>query len=246
MWSYVYTSNILFQEFCVLFVCQTPILNQLDYKGYLCLLKLHRVGRTTKLGWQGNAIVFLLPKEEAYVEFLRVRRVPLEDRKSPDEVCDIVPQIRSAAKKDRDVMEKGLRAFVSYIRAYKEHHCSNIFRLWKELEIGKLGMGYGLLQLPAMHNLEHHNLSTKGFTPLEDICLDEIKYKEKSREKQRKNNLQAKKAAEQQQKNSQAKTAQSVEDDDEMAQEYRLLKKLKRGAINESEFAKLTRTEDLL
>lgn len=37
-------------------------------------------------------------------------------------------QIRSAAKKDRDVMEKGLRAFVSYIRAYKEHHCSYIFR----------------------------------------------------------------------------------------------------------------------
>lgn len=40
-------------------------------------------------------------------------------------------QIRSAAKKDRDVMEKGLRAFVSYIRAYKEHLCSYIFRLVK-------------------------------------------------------------------------------------------------------------------
>lgn len=37
-------------------------------------------------------------------------------------------QIRTAAKKDRDVMEKGLRAFVSYIRAYKEHHCSYILR----------------------------------------------------------------------------------------------------------------------
>ncbi|XP_071925978.1 DEAD-box ATP-dependent RNA helicase 18-like [Coffea arabica] len=167
MWSYVYTSNILFQEFCVLFVCQTPILNQ----------------------------------EEAYVEFLRVRRVPLEDRKSPDEVCDIVPQIRSAAKKDRDVMEKGLRAFVSYIRAYKEHHCSNIFRLvnfmvyapyescffledslflsasGKNLRLGNWAWVMALLQLPAMHNLEHHNLSTEGFTPLEDICLDEIKYK---------------------------------------------------------------------
>lgn len=39
-----------------------------------------------------------------------------------------IKQIRSAAKNDRDVMEKGLRAFVSYIRAYKEHHCSYIFR----------------------------------------------------------------------------------------------------------------------
>lgn len=40
--------------------------------------------------------------------------------------------------------------------------------------------------------------------------------------------------------------AQSVEDDDEMAQEYHLLKNLKRGAINEIEFAKLSVTEDLL
>lgn len=37
-------------------------------------------------------------------------------------------QIRAAAKEDRDVMEKGIKAFVSYIRAYKEHHCSYIFR----------------------------------------------------------------------------------------------------------------------
>ncbi|KAF3777257.1 hypothetical protein EJ110_NYTH46187 [Nymphaea thermarum] len=73
-------------------------------------------------------------------------------------------QIREAARKDRDVMEKGLKAFVSYIRAYKEHQCSYIFR-WKELEIGKLGMGYGLLQLPSMPELKHHNLSTDGFTP---------------------------------------------------------------------------------
>lgn len=255
-------------------LCTDVAARGLDIPGVDCIVQydppqdpnvfIHRVGRTARLGRQGNAIVFLLPKEEAYVEFLRVRRVPLEERKSPDDVCDIIPQIRSAAKKDRDVMEKGLRAFVSYIRAYKEHHCSYIFR-WRELEIGKLGMGYGLLQLPAMPELKHHNLSTDGFIPLEDINLDEIKYKDKSREKQRKKNLQAKKVAEEQLKVQkpkaastttatlmrkktarQRRAAQSVEDDDEMAQEYRLLKKLKRGAINESEFAKLTGTEDLL
>lgn len=113
-------------------------------------------------------------------------------------------QIRSAAKKDRDVMEKGLRAFVSYIRAYKEHHCSYIFRYfqdfflylschvvlhfvfypsvlfvysWKELEIGKLGMGFGLLQLPSMSEVKNHSLSAVGFTPVEDINLEEIKFK---------------------------------------------------------------------
>ncbi|XP_022764967.1 DEAD-box ATP-dependent RNA helicase 18 isoform X2 [Durio zibethinus] len=140
-------------------LCTDVAARGLDIPGVDCIVQydppqdpnvfIHRVGRTARLGRKGSAIVFLLPKEEAYVEFLRIRRVPLQERKCVDDASDVVPRIRSAATKDRDVMEKGLRAFVSYIRAYKEHHCSYIFR-WKELEIGKLGMGYGLLQLPSM------------------------------------------------------------------------------------------------
>ncbi|KAM3362421.1 DEAD-box ATP-dependent RNA helicase 18 [Capsicum galapagoense] len=227
---------------------------------------IHRVGRTARLGRQGSAVVFLLPKEEAYVEFLRLKDVYLEEGECAFDAPDIIDEIRAAAKKDRDVMEKGLRAFVSYIRAYKEHNCSYILR-WKELEIGKLGMGYGLLQLPSVPEVKHHSLSTKGFTSVTDINLDDIKYKDKSREKQRKKNLQVKKDAMAQQEEHKAqrrkkeansatamrkKTAkqrraiQLVEDEDEITREYRLLKKLKKGAINENEFAKLTGTEDLL
>lgn len=96
-------------------------------------------------------------------------------------------------------MEKGIKAFVSYIRAYKEHHCSFIFRFalslsffdttaffkfsnginyrWKELEIGKLAMGYGLLQIPSMPEVKHHSLSVDGFSPVDGIDLSQIKYK---------------------------------------------------------------------
>ncbi|KAM1126289.1 hypothetical protein ACFX2B_040992 [Malus domestica] len=188
-------------------LCTDVAARGLDIPGVDCIVQydtpqdpnvfVQRVGRTARMGRQGTAIVFLLPKEETYVEFLRIRRVPLQERKCSDDVADVVPQIRSAAKKDRDVMEKGLRAFVSYMRAYKEHHCSYIFR-WKELEVGKLGMGFGLLQLPAMPEVKHHSLSTEGFIPVEDINLEEIKFKDKSCEKQRKKNLQSKKEAKQQ------------------------------------------------
>ncbi|KAK7305921.1 hypothetical protein VNO77_43834 [Canavalia gladiata] len=255
-------------------LCTDVAARGLDIPGVDCIVQydppqdpnvfIHRVGRTARLGKQGHAIVFLLPKEESYVEFLHIRRVPLQEKRCSDDVTDVVPQIRSAAKKDRDVMEKGVKAFVSYIRAYKEHHCSYIFR-WKELEIGKLAMGYGLLQLPSMPEVKHHSLSTDGFEPVEGINLEGIKFRDKSREKQRKKNLQAKKEAKEKEPKSQKlsktpnattvmrkKTArqrraqQTMEDEEELMQEYRLLKKLKKGTIDENEYAKLTGTEELL
>ncbi|KAF7830915.1 DEAD-box ATP-dependent RNA helicase 18 [Senna tora] len=255
-------------------LCTDVAARGLDIPGVDCIVQydppqdpnvfIHRVGRTARLGKQGHAIVFLLPKEESYVEFLRIRRVPLQERSCSNDAPDVVPQIRCAAKKDRDVMEKGLRAFVSYIRAYKEHLCSYIFR-WKELEIGKLAMGYGLLQLPSMSEIKQQSLSTEGFVPVEDINFEDIKYRDKSREKQRKKNLQAKKEAKEKEAKPQKpnktpnaatvtkkKTArqrrarQTVEDEDELTREYRLLKKLKKGRIDEDEYAKLTGTDELL
>ncbi|XP_041991499.1 DEAD-box ATP-dependent RNA helicase 18-like [Salvia splendens] len=255
-------------------LCTDVAARGLDIPGVDCIIQydppqdpnvfIHRVGRTARMGRQGTAIVFLLPKEEAYIEFLRIRRVPLEERQCSDEAPDIIPQIRLAAKKDREIMEKGVKAFVSYVRAYKEHQCSFIFR-WKDLEIGKLGMGYGLLQLPAMPEVRHYSLSTQGFVPVEDIKLEDIKYKEKSREKQRKKNLVAKQAAKEQKKQhskattkasssavatskktaKQRRAVQSTDDADELERDYRLLKKLKKGRIDENEFAKLTGTEEL-
>lgn len=44
----------------------------------------------------------------------------------------------------------------------------------------------------------------------------------------------------------QRRATQAAEDEDELVREYRLLKKLKRGAIDEDEYARLTGTEDLL
>ncbi|KAG2310157.1 hypothetical protein Bca52824_021714 [Brassica carinata] len=196
-------------------------------------------------------------QEEDYVEFMRRRGVPCEEKQCSEEASDVIPIIRSLAMKDRAVLEKGLKAFVSFVRGYKEHHCSYIFR-WKSLEIGKLAMGYGLLYLPSMSEVKQHRLSSEGFTPVTDIKFEDIKFKDKSREKQRKQNMQARKEKRQQEKKTKARntrkrrkltgkqrqTIQTAEDEEEMARDYRLLKKLKKGSIKEDDFAKLTGADD--
>jgi hypothetical protein len=135
----------------------------------------------------GSSLLMLTPKEEAYVDLLRMRHVPLiplpttercapppiasvtvsddleginndspsnetpedtVDATSPHDtvaqpvteriiqsaadpnhpLVDVLPKIRDMVMRDRDLLEKGTKAFTSFIRAYNDHHSSFIFR----------------------------------------------------------------------------------------------------------------------
>ena len=128
---------------------------------------VHRVGRSARAGRVGSSLLFLSEKEEAYIDLLRKRKVPLsplpdtEDCVPPANVVDthgvgtlnkewigkndggrlilsaarpdvplrdVLLDVFKLVVTDRDILEKGTKAFTSYIRAYKEHHCSFIFR----------------------------------------------------------------------------------------------------------------------
>jgi ATP-dependent RNA helicase DDX55/SPB4 len=129
---------------------------------------VHRVGRSARAGRIGSSLLFLSEKEEAYVDLLRKRKVPLlllpdteecvppaanqeaaavqtsakksddgDDQNAriilsaahPDKLLpDVLQDVLKLVVADRDILEKGTKAFTSYIRAYKEHHCAFIFR----------------------------------------------------------------------------------------------------------------------
>lgn len=73
-----------------------------------------------------------------------------------DAPVDTPVHARHLAETDRDVMEKGTRAFVAHVRAYKEHQCKFIFRL-PELDLSELGRVFGLLRLPVMKEVRCNN-----------------------------------------------------------------------------------------
>ncbi len=72
--------------------------------------------------------------------------------------------LRKLSEHDRDIMEKGIKAFVSFVRAYKEHQCKFIFRL-ADLDLAQLATALGLLRLPKMPEMRKTKQRLEGFTP---------------------------------------------------------------------------------
>ncbi|KAI0208698.1 ATP-dependent RNA helicase DDX55 [Lamellibrachia satsuma] len=228
---------------------------------------VHRCGRTARIGNTGNALVFLLPTEDTYIKFIAInQKVPLKELKPPNKaVNNVLPKLKQMASLDRAMYERGMKAFVSFLQAYAKHECSLIFR-WKDLDIGELAEGFGLLRLPKMPELKGKQFP--NFVPA-DIDVAKIAFKDKAREKlrqekmktfeetgempgHRKKHVKTVPWSKTMEKKDKKKTRREVRqlkkkrkmaelDDDEMedlAKDARLLKKLKKGKITEAQFDK--------
>lgn len=145
---------------------------------------VHRVGRTARQGNQGSALLLLLENEETYVSFIeqnqRVKLQVVENRVLDEKIENLKEQIRDVLKKDRAIMEKSTKAFVSYIQAYSKHDCSYLLQV-KELPIGAVAATYGLLQLPKMPELKKRILT--DFPEIPNFDINSIPYKDTVREK---------------------------------------------------------------
>ena len=109
---------------------------------------IHRVGRTARAGRRGSSLLLLLPREESYLPLLALKSVPIRpwgvlDEGSVSSVATsgagglstttaavsvfedgvrlgeaICSAMQAEALSDRDVLEKGTTAFVTFVRGY--------------------------------------------------------------------------------------------------------------------------------
>ncbi|KAL2431420.1 ATP-dependent rRNA helicase spb4 [Exophiala dermatitidis] len=159
---------------------------------------LHRCGRAGRAGRRGLSVVFLLPgREEDYVSFLEVRKTPIEPLDQPS--ISVTEQDRMATEQafrkvvlqDRLLHEKAQKAFVSWVRSYSKHQASSIFRL-ADIDWSDHAAAWALLKMPKMPELKTWDRST--YNP-PTVDWDAYAYKDKQREKQRKEALKEEKDA---------------------------------------------------
>lgn len=152
---------------------------------------VHRVGRTARQGHDGNALIMILPTEDAYVDFLqRNQKVSLKSVtvSGSRSYADVNKTLHRLQTDDRTIYDKGNRAFVSHIRAYSKHECNYILRV-ADLNLGRIATGYGLLKMPLMPELK--NVDSSDFIgPTKTIDFSSIGYKNKEKEASRKRKLE--------------------------------------------------------
>ncbi|XP_056390336.1 ATP-dependent RNA helicase DDX55 isoform X2 [Hyla sarda] len=177
---------------------------------------VHRCGRTARIGNHGNALVFLLPMEESYVNFLSInQKCPLQEMADFKCTVDHLPKLRSMAQNDRAIFEKGMKAFVSFVQAYAKHECNLIFRV-KDKNREKQR------QKMLLEKKEKQGEIRKSF------AKNKAWSKQKSK-KEKKKKVALKRKHEK---------GSDLDDEDvnELLRDTRLLKKLKKGKITEEEF----------
>jgi ATP-dependent RNA helicase DDX55/SPB4 len=112
----------------------------------------HRCGRTARNGKTGNAIVFLSPYEDTYIDFLSLRKVPLVEYTNEDVQVkapitqDLYETLLNLNEECRENYERSMKAFVSWVRSYKEHQAKYIFR-FDQVELSKVAYSFGLLHV---------------------------------------------------------------------------------------------------
>ncbi|PKS07002.1 hypothetical protein jhhlp_005599 [Lomentospora prolificans] len=159
---------------------------------------IHRCGRAGRAGRKGLAVVMLQEgREEEYITLLGVRQTPIFPLQKPavqvsaNEAASVTERIRQLVRADRALYDKASKAFVSWVRSYANHQAASIFRL-ADLDWADLGNAWGLLRLPRMPELKNwEGDRTLG----EEVDWDNYAYKDKTREKQRREALEAEKEA---------------------------------------------------
>jgi superfamily II DNA/RNA helicase len=120
---------------------------------------IHRSGRTARNGSKGSSILYIMPNEKAYLDYLKIKELKIEEySKNKLEEYKIQKNIRNLM--DDTLYDLSVRAFVAYFRSYKEHTLTYLLD-YTTLDYDNLVDLYMLKKIPGMTELR--NVEFKNF-----------------------------------------------------------------------------------
>ena len=120
---------------------------------------IHRVGRTARgENTQGRALLFLLPEELAFLKYLKLAKVSLQEYEFPSsKIANIGAQMQQLIEKNYYLHRSAKDAYRSYLMSYASHSHKDIFNV-QEIDLQGLGRAFGFSVPPRVEL----NLSARG------------------------------------------------------------------------------------
>lgn len=112
---------------------------------------IHRVGRTARAGGAGNALLFLLPEEIAFLRYLKHAKVPLNEYNfSNSKVANVQSQLEKLIEKNFFLHKSAKEAYQSYLQAYASHALKSVFQV-DNLDLARVAQAFGFKVPPAVN-----------------------------------------------------------------------------------------------
>lgn len=218
-----------------------------DFASYV-----HRSGRS---GHQqeiaGNSLMLVLSHEEPFLEMIRTNGINLQlfhvaDRVGPNLCERILSWIKEESRTSIIAYNETMEAFVSFIRAYTTHHPD----LYPSLDVNDLGNAYGLLVMPNMRELSQAKAEVDFKLIADDEKIAQVQKHASYQARQNEEKLSGVKKPTKlpptkSKRGRKAKTKMSrkrreeidnEEENDELAEDARVVRKLKKGKITNAQF----------
>eukprot|EP00914_Ancora_sagittata_P022012 GHVO01043800.1.p1 GENE.GHVO01043800.1~~GHVO01043800.1.p1 ORF type:complete len:504 (+),score=90.60 GHVO01043800.1:22-1512(+) len=112
---------------------------------------IHRVGRTARgLGGTGKALLFLMPSEMGFLNYLKLENVPLKEFIfKQTSVPKIQTQFENIIEKNYYLHRSSREAYRTYIHAYAAHSLKDIYNVHK-LDLQKTAKAFGFSSPPKV------------------------------------------------------------------------------------------------
>ena len=112
---------------------------------------IHRVSRTARMEKEGKAILYLLPQELGFLEYLKKARVPLKEFKFADnKLANIQTQFERLIEKNYQLHKSAREGYRGYLHAYSSHPQKDIFDV-SQLDLQKVGRAFGFSVPPRFN-----------------------------------------------------------------------------------------------